>query len=139
MKKFYLFIVATIFVVATMAQTQNSTNFSHKNVFNQDNDTFKQEHPEFFKNNNKTVAKNKLKDTKSLIWKCDTITGYDTLNVLSKKTIFTYDANGNTLTKNDFLWQNNAWVNSYKFTRTYDSNGNMLTVSCPKIWLQVKH
>jgi hypothetical protein len=40
---------------------------------------------------------------------------------------YTYDANGNRLTKLKEQWQTNAWVNDYRDTYTYDANGNSIT------------
>ena len=37
--------------------------------------------------------------------------------------IFTYDGNGNKLTELRKTWQNNAWVNSSRYTYSYDING----------------
>jgi len=143
MRKIYTtFFIATMFVLTLMAQTKNIKNSKYESIFNKP------------QNKEKSHAKD-LKNTKDLIWKCDSIIGYDTLNVLCKKEFNTYDANGNLtqkITRNYYvslqqdtklsytydsngnkitflreLWVNNAWVNSSKVTCTYDGSGNRLT------------
>lgn len=42
-------------------------------------------------------------------------------------TIFTYDVNGNMLSKIDKTLINNMWIDSINNTNTYNSNGNILT------------
>jgi len=45
----------------------------------------------------------------------------------SSRSTYTYDNNGNMLTRLTEIWTNNAWENSSRSTYTYDNNGNMLT------------
>ena len=45
----------------------------------------------------------------------------------SSRSTYTYDNNGNMLTQLKEQWTNNAWVNDWRYTSTYDNNGNELT------------
>ena len=73
------------------------------------------------------LKKLNLLNTKSLVWKWDTIITYDTLNAFLERHTQTFDTQGNVLITLIEHWQTNAWVNYWRETYTYDANGNMLT------------
>lgn len=68
-----------------------------------------------------------LLNSKSLVWRWDTIITFDTLNSTFQRLIQTFDAHGNVLIRLKENWKNNSWVDTLRYTFTYDVNGNMLT------------
>ena len=62
---------------------------------------------------------------KVLLLAPDTVITYSTID-LQARYIFTFDDNGNMLTRLEEKWQSGAWVNYKRYTYTYDGNGNNL-------------
>ena len=73
------------------------------------------------------IKKLNLLNTKSLVWKWDTIITFDILNSRHQRLTQICDTQGNVLIRTAEYWQTNAWVNYERYTYTYDTNGNMLT------------
>jgi hypothetical protein len=66
-------------------------------------------------------------DSRSLVWKWDTIITFDTLTLLLERHIRTFDMQGNTLTYQIQNWVNNIWENNVRFSYTYDANSYILS------------
>ncbi len=121
MKKFLLVLLfaamqqAFVFSQNTGNNFDENIEFQHRLQHQQPDSIFEPSH------------KNKKQNPKlTTVYKPEIITVYSSTNYTERYT-YTYDSNGNKLTKLLQNWTNNAWVNSYKFTNTYDANGNMLT------------
>lgn len=126
MKKASLFFIALImYAVTSIAQTENHRSYS-KNKWNAN--LINKEIPQIniLKNGKKGNLNSKKGNAKNIVWICDTITSFDTLNTRAQRAINTCDTNGNILTKLLQIYANNEWVNSYQYSYSYDANGNVL-------------
>src|SRR5437867_2433032 len=66
-------------------------------------------------------AQNRFQQDSSICFSWDTLT--DSW-LLTSKTIYTYDANGNRTSELQQHWNGTAWDNNYQYIYTYDVNGN---------------
>jgi hypothetical protein len=73
------------------------------------------------------LKKAELFHPESLIWKWDTIVGYDTLGSITYRHTQTFDIQGKVLIQKTEYWLTNAWENMNRWTYTYDANGKILT------------
>ena len=122
MKKL-LFILATVLtfvmlsVVEASAQVQQTDNntLPGKNSKHIANGSWGHEplqaliNDSFYHKPLQALKKLNLLNTKSLVWKWDTIITYDTLNALYQRHTQTFDPQGNVLIMLIEQWQTNAW------------------------------
>ncbi len=122
-----LLIIALMFVTCFVSAQQQ-----HYNQINNGNRIGNPAQRQPTDKNNAIVPakKHDFLNSKSLIWKWDTIVAYDTLDIKSQRHTRTFDINGNVLTEllgESWNTGTSTWENGGRNSYTYDGSGNLLT------------
>jgi hypothetical protein len=64
---------------------------------------------------------------KAIVWRCDTITAFDSLDSKVVRRISNYSINGNLLVEYTQKWNANTWIDDSRYTPTYDPNGYIIS------------